>query len=463
MKVLFLSHSSAVENLGGAELSLLHLIDEWRRRDPGVEFSVVAREPAGLLQPELSRRLVAHRTVPFDSWVLPQTRTIPHHVVDIAEVNSDAVAFLIRVLTEERPDVVVTNTIVSPWAALAAKYLGIPHVWFVHEYGDLDHGLNFELGRDATWEDIGGLSDLVITNSLAVRRHVDRWMPGSKVMVAYPVIDLEHARSLALSGAVAVAAVAERSPSDPLRVVTVGRLAESKGQWRLLRAVARLRDRGVHIVVELVGRDEGEEADAVKALVVELGLGSQVTLTGETENPFAFMARADVGVTASDSEAFGRVTVEYMALGKPVVATGTGASAELVTHGVTGFLVDRDAPEELVAALERYAADRALVRTHGAAALDAVGPIAEAFPIGLAIDRIQALVDHGPEPMNRLPHAMRLWLDLPAYVDLLDVEWGARNAAVLQSRSWRWGSTVVTTVGALQRARRRIPHRRPRA
>ena len=37
-----------------------------------------------------------------------------------------------------RPDLVVTNTVVAPWGAFAAKALGIPHAWFVREYGDLD-------------------------------------------------------------------------------------------------------------------------------------------------------------------------------------------------------------------------------------------------------------------------------------------------------------------------------------
>jgi len=56
------------------------------------------------------------------------------------------------------------------------------------------------------------------------------------------------------------------------------------------------------------------------------------------------IAAADVVVCPSDFESYGRVNVEAMATGKPVVSTNRGGPSETVLHGETGFLVEpRDA------------------------------------------------------------------------------------------------------------------------
>ncbi len=41
------------------------------------------------------------------------------------------------------PDLIYSNTIVSPWGVIAANFLNKPHIWYVREYGDLDHNLKF--------------------------------------------------------------------------------------------------------------------------------------------------------------------------------------------------------------------------------------------------------------------------------------------------------------------------------
>lgn len=456
MKVFILSHSSAVENLGGAELSLLHLIDAWAKDDSEVTFSVAARGPVGLLQPELAARGVTTHTLDFDAWVLPLVRTDPADILDTARRNSEAVLAIVELLRLETPDVVITNTIISPWAAIAARYLGIPHVWFVHEYGDLDHGLQFETSRACTFEDIGILSDLVVANSRAVHEHIGQRIPADKLAIAYPVIDLARARELV-----------GRAPAEPilpqvqagLTAVMVGRLAASKGQWRLLNAVAALRDEGRIIAAILVGGDQGDDADAVKQRVHDLALDDQVVFVGETDNPFWYIGQGDVGITASNSEAFGRVTVEYMALGKPVIVGCSGAGAELVRDGVTGLLFDPNSLDDLVRAL-RYAVDhRNDLSAMGEAARRSVADISVAYPLATIVTRIEALVTEGPGTMPRLPNALKLWLDLPAAVEGTGRALHARNTAVLSSASWRLGTYALKPARLLKRITRRLVRR----
>ena len=67
-------------------------------------------------------------------------------------------------------------------------------------------------------------------------------------------------------------------------------------------------------------------------------------------------------------EAFGRVTLEVMAAGKPLVASAVGGLPDAVVDGETGLLVPPDDPAALAAALRRLAVDRALRERLGAAA-----------------------------------------------------------------------------------------------
>lgn len=67
--------------------------------------------------------------------------------------------------------------------------------------------------------------------------------------------------------------------------------------------------------------------------------------------PAAYML-ADVVVSASiDPEAFGRVTVEAQAMGRPVIATDHGGSRETIIPDVTGWLIPPGDPQALATAL----------------------------------------------------------------------------------------------------------------
>lgn len=448
MRVLLVSHSSAVGNLGGAELSLLHLIDKWKKLRPEVEFAVVSRTPGGLLQAEVDRRGVPHQLLDFDSWVLPLVRIVPEQVLGTARMDSNAVLWLVDFMREFKPDVVVTNTIVAPWAAIAAKHLKIVHVWMVHEYGDLDHGLGFRIGRARTFEDIGMLSELVVANSEAVRDHIAAWIPTKKTTVAYPAIDLEKARaSAAIPSEVAI----EHPALDgALNTIMVGRLAPSKGQWRLLRAIAQLRDEGIPVTATLVGGTDTADARDVLALADTLGLGDRVVAIGEVGNPFAAITHADVGVTASDCEAFGRVTIEYMALGKAVIASNSGASPELVSNGKTGWLFDAGSIDDLARVLKEAYSDRTELSRRGSAALASVeSGLAEAHPIEAMVERIEQTVRVGALPITHLPNLTREWIELPRVVESYLSRMHELRTTAHNTTTWRAGRFLLGPFRAL--------------
>ncbi len=145
-------------------------------------------------------------------------------------------------------------------------------------------------------------------------------------------------------------------PSDVPIVGLVGRLQPWKGQDRLLRAQALLRDRGHGMHTVIVGGDayglSSEYADSLPELVSGLGLGDDVTLTGQVPDAGPYIEQMDILVNASDPEPFGIVLLEGMSRGVAVVAVDSGGPGEFIEGGRTGQLASSGDPSALADALE---------------------------------------------------------------------------------------------------------------
>jgi glycosyltransferase involved in cell wall biosynthesis len=101
-------------------------------------------------------------------------------------------------------------------------------------------------------------------------------------------------------------------------------------------------------------RSDQQAKAAVGSLAGEMGVGDRVRWLGVVRNGEfpALMRSADVVVWTPDSAPTASVALQAMASGVAVVATGVGAIADTVVHGVTGLLVTPGRPRELVGALK---------------------------------------------------------------------------------------------------------------
>lgn len=130
--------------------------------------------------------------------------------------------------------------------------------------------------------------------------------------------------------------LSEPRPPAPL-LVTCGRLTAQKDHATLLRAFAEVR---YQPLPELWLLGDGEERRALEQLARELRVESRVRFLGFRDNPYPFMAAADVFVLSSRWEGFGNVVVEALACGAPVVATDCPSGpGEILDHGRYGRLV----------------------------------------------------------------------------------------------------------------------------
>jgi glycosyltransferase involved in cell wall biosynthesis len=116
-------------------------------------------------------------------------------------------------------------------------------------------------------------------------------------------------------------------------VVTLpGRITRWKGQLDFIKVIAGLKEKEIPVHGLIVGEPHPKKLEfleEVKSAISVAGVESNLTLVGHRSDLREVMAVSDVVVSCStDPEAFGRVTLEALAIGKPVAAYAHGGVGE---------------------------------------------------------------------------------------------------------------------------------------
>ena len=226
------------------------------------------------------------------------------------------------------------------------------------------------------------LADAVVTTSKGVADDLvsSFGVARDRIRVVHNPVDLTAIRAAAVEPLDPIHAGAWSRPA----VVAAGRLADAKNYPLLIDALEILR-RTRPARLFILG--QGERESELRARIARLGLQDDVVLCGFQQNPWKYIARADVFAMSSAYEGFGNVLVEAMACGVPVVATASPGAREVIQDGADGLIVERHEPAALAAALDRVLGDAALHERLAAMALASAGRFA--LPIvAAAHDRV---------------------------------------------------------------------------
>ncbi len=124
-------------------------------------------------------------------------------------------------------------------------------------------------------------------------------------------------------------------------IILPGRFTQLKGQDVLIESLALIKNR--EFVCLLIGDTEEHPAftQKLRDQIQSYGLEEKILLAGHCSDMPAALLLADIVISASSTkpEAFGKVAIEAMAMGKPIIATAHGGSLETVVPGKTGWLV----------------------------------------------------------------------------------------------------------------------------
>lgn len=343
-RLLFITHTL---NLEGAPRSLF----EMAAGLPCEEFEVQVVAPA---DGPLGAAWVA---AGFDKRILP---------VDVRVAGRDDYDALVRrlagLLSAERPDLIVANTLETFWAVHVAQELGIGSVWIVRESEDPAVYFHSRLPTRIAerGEDALAVADHVVFVAEATRAFFRSKLRSDRSSVIPNGLDLGMFDHISVSDASdAVRAAARVNANAPL-LLCVGNPCTRKGQLELLDALALLRDRDVAFHCVFLGMTEGDYLERMRSLIDQSGLSSMVDLLPPTHEPLPYFAAADMLICPSFQESLPRVVLEAMAFAVPIVATKVFGVPELVRDGEEGRLVDAgdvfgmvEAMEELIRNPER--------------------------------------------------------------------------------------------------------------
>lgn len=223
---------------------------------------------------------------------------------------------------QEKYSLVITNTIATPVGAWAAKFANISHQWFIHELGRLDHGYGYGYGYRVSYKLMECCSDSFIVNSKYVCEFYRKYF-RKPITVVYQPVDMKkniHCK---------------KTIGDTLRLIIVGRVSEGKGQAFAVEVVKRLIQRGVNISLLIVGANKSQESNKIRDLIIGC---ENIQMVDFVDDVSKYYLNADVALVCSRAEAYGRVTIEAMKYGLPVIASNVGGNLELVKDNITGLL-----------------------------------------------------------------------------------------------------------------------------
>ena len=198
---------------------------------------------------------------------------------------------------------------------LLAKVFGAKHKVEVVEVISINHFKNKSLSAKINLKLIKLLykyADLIIFKAQRMKEEFLKEVPNIK---NYTVINnpynIEKIKHLALE-------TVDDFTFNPDKkyLINVGRLSSQKKQITLIETVAKLNDN-----IELIIIGEGEEQQNLQDAIVKYKLKNRVHLLGRKDNPFKYIAQADIFVLASSGEGFPNVIVEAMITATPIIST----------------------------------------------------------------------------------------------------------------------------------------------
>ncbi|MGH2697662.1 MAG: glycosyltransferase, partial [Actinomycetota bacterium] len=230
-------------------------------------------------------------------------------------------------------------------AALAARPLDVPVLQTVHNLVRADVSGRAKAGLYRWAEPLSvRLTQHTFAVSEEIARHLRGRSPKSAGRIEILYLGIGEAPRVAKSPAEVRAEAG--LPEDAKLIVTASRLSAQKALDVMLRALTRLSDEAVLIVL-----GQGPDERQLKTMALALGLGERVRWLGWRDDGADWLNAADVFSLSSNWEGVPLAAQEAILLGTPVVATAVGGMPELIDDRSSGRLVPKGDSDALARAL----------------------------------------------------------------------------------------------------------------
>jgi glycosyltransferase involved in cell wall biosynthesis len=242
-------------------------------------------------------------------------------------------------LFDKKFDIAISRTMFFNTSLMALFYAKIKKVKWVH----IEHGSDYSKLSSLfkTWVNIlyihifGKLvlyfSDKNIANSQASARFCKKILKNKDCSVIYRGVEIEKIKKI-----LPAIEIKNKYPNKTI-ITFFGRLIDGKGVSDLIRAVAKIEN---DFALFIIG--DGPQKGNLEKLSIRLNLSNKVIFYGHQNwiKTISLLKISDIFVNPSYTEGLPTAVIESALCKKAIIATNVGGTPEIITNGISGFLIE---------------------------------------------------------------------------------------------------------------------------
>lgn len=268
-------------------------------------------------------------------------KMIPRNIY-IYIYNRIAILRISQLVKNKQISIIHSNSSVVTVGYLAAMSIGIKHIWHIREFQDLDFGI----------EPMGGWKKLKM-----MLKHSDASICITSAIANHFGLN-NHPRNYIINDAV-------RSTNDVCCVLPkdkyllfCGVVTENKGAERALNIFSKFSNKHPEYSLLFVGKIVPEYREYLQNVAKKYSVNDKILFVGFQNDVKPYFEKATALLMCSKNEAQGRVTIEAMFYGCPIIGFNSGGTKEIIKDGENGFLYDNE--QEAVDKLELLIKDTSI-------------------------------------------------------------------------------------------------------
>ena len=239
--------------------------------------------------------------------------------------------------------IIHTNTSVTFFGAYLSDRFKISHVWHIREFGGEDYNIKYNYGYKHFQKWLNRASAAIaISKSIFTKRVINAASP-IKETIYNGVIFSNEIKELPIKN--------DGEANAKITFGIIGVISKEKGQEDAIKALMLLKKKISNIQLIIAGGGESSYIKKLKTICIEQDPLEYVKFIGFVENTDLFYSDIDCLLMCSRNEALGRVTIEAMSKGIPVIGFDNAGTSEIIKDGYNGF-VYKDGVEELADKME---------------------------------------------------------------------------------------------------------------
>ncbi len=317
----------------GANRCLLDLISGLQPN--GVNPLVLLPEEGPLVK-VLKEKKIEYLIETYHNWAFTKYYKLSYWMQGIrANQNKKHLPHLCKVIYQHNIDIIYTNSSQTGIGAFIAEELKIQHVWHIREFGEKDYDLAFYKGR-TYFNQWANKATALISMSAAIEQETLQAITAPKHVIHDGII---------LKDLLSKIQPRKEKPNKPFTFLIIGAIHPTKGQLTAVKAFHLLTKNNSDVRLLIAGKGRKLYTQKIKSYIQKNKLSDKIEMLGYVNDPYAVHQKADAVLMCSKSEGMGRVTLEAMIFGNPVIGFNGGGTPELIEDGVDGFIYHTDENE----------------------------------------------------------------------------------------------------------------------